>query len=79
MTIILSKTFPMESHKIPGRMVVFTRDVQNLTGYCRRTSKRMLDRVRLAYAKDSRDLVTINEFCSFYNLEEEEVRRYMKN
>jgi hypothetical protein len=49
----------------PTRIIVYTKDVALITGRTERTSRKLLTRVRKHYRKDSRSLVTVEEFCAY--------------
>ena len=59
-------------------MMIFARDVQNIVGYKPRQCQLLLQKVRDFFGKSKKDLVTINEFCKYMNLDETEVREYLK-
>jgi hypothetical protein len=67
----------MSVNKMPGRMIVKHRDIQNITGMTYRTASRMMKKVRQAYNKSNDQPITIDEFCSFFGLKEEKVREYI--
>jgi hypothetical protein len=66
-----------KTHKVPARVVIYTRDVQNITGVKERTARYVLQRVRLAFGKTQGEFVTIAEFCAVTGIEEETVRSYI--
>ena len=49
----------------PARIVVYTKDVARITGRTDRTARKLLTRVRKHYSKDTRSLVTVEEFCAY--------------
>lgn len=57
----------------PARMVIYTKDVMLLTGKSERTARKLLTRVRRHFAKDSRSLVTVEEFCTFTGFDPDQV------
>lgn len=60
-------------------MVLYSRDVQNITGRSPRTSRKLLQKLRLALGKEPDEFVTITEFCEFYGFDEEKVKSYLKD
>ncbi|RPD39542.1 hypothetical protein EG028_20195 [Chitinophaga barathri] len=62
---------------IPNRMVIFARDVQNITGRSERASRLLLQRIRQALDKKAGQFISIAEFCRYTGLSEEEVRSYL--
>jgi len=61
-------------HSIPKRIVLYSRDVENLTGRKGRTARAILQKVREYCGKPKHAPVTVREFCSFMALNEAEVR-----
>ncbi len=61
----------------PRRVVIYTSDVQALTGKSAKGSRNMLTKLRKALGKKPRDLVTYLDFARFYRWEEELVRECM--
>jgi hypothetical protein len=51
--------------KIPSRIAIYAKDVQNITGRKPRTARRILSQIRLRYNKLPSDYVTVKEFCAF--------------
>jgi predicted DNA-binding transcriptional regulator AlpA len=62
---------------IPHRIVVYPKDVMNITGLSRRSAQRLLERVRKASGKGEGSFVSIEEFCQFTGLKEEAVGRFL--
>lgn len=62
---------------IPRRLIIYSKDVENITGRHERTANRILERIKKYYNKKRSDFVTVSEFCSFMGLKEEVVRQYM--
>lgn len=65
---------PLTRHTIPKRIVLYPRDVENLTGRKGRTARAILQKVRQYCGKPKHAPVTVREFCSFMSLDENEVR-----
>lgn len=66
------------SHRlIPKRIVIYARDIENITGRRERTSRLLMQRIRKAYGKKPGQFISISEFCSFVGLKEEEVRQFL--
>jgi hypothetical protein len=59
------------------RAVIFAKDIQNFTGLAGRSARRMLENVRKAMGKKKEALVTIKEFCEFYEIDESVLREYL--
>jgi hypothetical protein len=68
---------PQLPQKIPPRIVIYAKDIQNITGRKERTARRLLAQIRLRLNKHSHELVTVKEFCNYTGIAEEEVRQYL--
>lgn len=66
------------TRKIPRRMVIYPKDVENITGRSDRTCRAIIDRMRKALGKSKQQFVTVREFCIFYGLEEEYVKEFLQ-
>ena len=64
--------------KIPSRIAIYAKDVQNITGRKPRTARRILSQIRRRYNKLPNEFVTVKEFCAFTGIKEEEVQPYMR-
>ncbi|KAA2240983.1 hypothetical protein F0L74_29590 [Chitinophaga agrisoli] len=62
---------------MPNRIVIYARDIENITGRKGRTARLLLQRIRKTYGKKPGQLVTITEFCQFAGLKEEEITRFL--
>ena len=62
---------------LPPRIVVYSKDVENITGRRPRTAQIILKRIKKHYKKDKLDFVTIHEFCEFMGIKEEVVREFL--
>lgn len=66
------------SHKmIPRRMVVYAKDVQNITGRSERTARALLQKIRLQKGKERGQFVSVADFCEFTGLKESEVLAFL--
>lgn len=63
--------------KIPTRMIIYSKDVMNITGRSSRQSSRLLSEIRKHFHKSGKSHITIQEFCKHTMLKEEEVRKYL--
>jgi hypothetical protein len=63
---------------LPNRIILYTKDVVNITGKKERTARNLLARIRKANNKLKGDLVTIEEFCAFTRLRPEHVITFLK-
>ena len=67
----------VQNKNILRRVVVFPRDVENITGKKGRTARRYLQKMRKAYGKNERQFITVKEFSSFSGIEEDVIHRFM--
>ena len=63
---------------IPNRIVIYARDIMNITGRHERTAHKMLSAIRKKYNKPKGAFVTIDEFCQFTGLKEEKVQPFLR-
>lgn len=59
------------------RLVIHTADVMALTGRSETYARRLLRAIRQAEGKQTRDMVTVEEFCRFTRIKREEVEGSM--
>jgi hypothetical protein len=62
---------------IPKRIVIYAKDIQNITGRKRRTCHHMLGKIRKYYNKKKDQIITVREFCDFMNINEELVKDFL--
>jgi hypothetical protein len=63
---------------MPNRLVVYTKDVMNITGREKRTAQKLLARIREQYNKSRSDFITVEEFCTYTKLKIEQVLPFLK-
>jgi hypothetical protein len=63
--------------KIPRRIIIYTRDVENITGRKRRAAYAILQKIKAFFGKEDPCFITISEFCCYMKIEEELVREYL--
>ena len=68
----------MELRKIPDRIVLYPRDIVNITGRNIRTAQRIIKKIREANGKASNGFVTREEFCASYNIKEEDIKKFIR-
>jgi len=59
------------------RMVIYTKDIQRITGKSERTARQIMSYIRTTLGKRRHQLVSVGEFCSFVGLSEDEVAKYI--
>jgi hypothetical protein len=67
----------MSVNKLPLRIVVNSKDVENITGCMPRTARKLLQAVRKTFGKPRGSLVTVREFCIYTGFEEDLVRDFL--
>lgn len=70
------KTLP---NRIPVRVVLYPKDVENITGRRGRTARKLLQKIREALGKSKDEFITIKEFCLFTGIEEELVKDFLQS
>lgn len=68
----------MPQKKMPTRIIIYSKDVQNITGKMPRTARKMLQDLRLAFGKAKDEMVTVKEFCVYTGIDEELVKDFLQ-
>jgi hypothetical protein len=63
--------------RIPPRIIVYPKDVENITGRKDRTARTLLQNIRKAFGKQKHQFITIREFCAYTGIDEELVKDYL--
>lgn len=58
-------------------MVIYTKDIQNITGKSGRSARELMQKLRLMFGKQDWQYISVAEFCEYSGLDEEEVREFM--
>lgn len=61
------------------RMVIYTKDIQRITGKTERYSRKVLKKIKTKYGKQKHQLVSLAEFCQYMGLEQQEVAKYLND
>lgn len=69
-----AKTSSMK--KMPPRIIIYAKDVENITGRSLRTCYTILQKIKQHYGKKPSDLVTIKEFSEFMSIPESLIRDF---
>ena len=64
---------------IPNRIVIYTKDVMNITGRKERAAKKLMAQMRKQYKKKRGGFISVEEFCQFTGLKEERVSLFLVN
>lgn len=70
------KTIP---NPIPTRVVLYTRDVENITGRRGRTARKLIQKIRDALGKSKDEFITIKEFSFFTGIEEDLIKDFLQS
>ena len=62
---------------IPNRIVIYAKDVMNITGRKERAARKLLAKIRKKNEKKEGEFISIEEFCSFTGLKEEKVAPFL--
>ncbi|WP_276503198.1 hypothetical protein [Terrimonas pollutisoli] len=64
---------------LPTRVVIYPKDVENITGRRGRTARKLLQKIREALGKRSHEFITIKEFCLFTGISEELIKDFLRD
>lgn len=64
---------------LPKRLLIFSRDMENITGLSPRQVRKLRQKIRKYYNKQQNDYITVREFCNYMGLEEEVVQQQLVN
>jgi hypothetical protein len=62
---------------IPTRVVIYTKDVSNMTGLCDKASRKLLRLVRIHFGKPKRSFVTVQDFATYTGIREETIKPFL--
>ncbi|NCU05570.1 MAG: hypothetical protein GXC73_16485 [Chitinophagaceae bacterium] len=62
---------------IPHRIVIYAKDVMNITGRKERAARKLLAKIKKKYKKENGEFISIEEFCSYTGLKEEKVAPFL--
>jgi hypothetical protein len=69
---------PFSQKIVPNRIVIYAKDVMNITGRSERTARKILQQIRVINGKGKSAFVTVGEFCRYAGLEESSVQEFLK-
>jgi hypothetical protein len=64
--------------KIPLRVVIYPKDVQNITGLSDRAARKLIQNIKSALGKSSSMFVTVHEFCVCTGIPEDLIKDFLK-
>ena len=67
----------MMDKNVPRRVVITTKDIQNILGICDRSARELMQKLRFMLEKGPEQYVTVAEFCRFVGLTEDEVQPFL--
>ncbi|MEI6595530.1 MAG: hypothetical protein WCO28_08195 [Bacteroidota bacterium] len=59
------------------RIIIYSKDIQLLTGKSDRASRTLLQKIRIKIGKGKDQAITIQEFCEYLGLSEEKVMQIL--
>ncbi|MET6996404.1 hypothetical protein [Chitinophaga defluvii] len=60
---------PFSQKIVPNRIVIYAKDVMNITGRSECTARKILQQIRQTTGKKKGDMVTVVEFCQFAGID----------
>lgn len=70
------KTTP---NRIPTRIVLYPKDVENITGRGSSTARKLIQKIRNALGKSKDEFITIKEFAYFTGIEEDLIKDFLQS
>jgi len=62
---------------IPNRIVIYAKDIMNITGRKERAARKLLAKIRKVNKKENGAFISLREFCLFTGLEESLVKDFL--
>ncbi|TWI83251.1 hypothetical protein IQ13_1359 [Lacibacter cauensis] len=69
----------VNSNRIPARVVLYPKDVENITGRRGSTARKLIQRIREALGKSKHEFITIQEFSYFTGIDEELIKDFLQS
>ncbi|QEC56682.1 hypothetical protein [Flavisolibacter ginsenosidimutans] len=63
---------------LPYRIVIYPKDIMNITGRKERTAQKLLAKIRKELNKPVGSFISIEEFCRYTGLKEERIQMFLK-
>jgi hypothetical protein len=64
---------------VPNRIVIYAKDVMNITGRKERAARKIMARIRKKFNKENGTCISIFEFCEYTGLNPENVTAFLNN
>jgi hypothetical protein len=61
-----------------GRLCIYNKDIQIITGKSERTCRKIMEQIRKLHNKQKHQPLTIEEFCNYLDLNKEDVKKIIK-
>jgi hypothetical protein len=68
---------PIMPQLVPNRIVIYPKDVQNITGKKERSARKLISDIRQELGKSKQEFITIYEFCHYTGLQKEQVEAFL--
>ena len=65
------------NQKVPHRIVIYIKDIMNITGRRERAASKMMAAMKKKYKKKRTDFLTVKEFCAYTGFNEESVKEFL--
>jgi hypothetical protein len=69
---------PFMEKYIPNRIVIYPKDIQNITGRKERTARKLLQDLKAKIGKGKNDFLTVEEFCNLMNFKEDHIKAFLR-
>jgi hypothetical protein len=63
--------------KLPKRVVIYAKDIENITGRRERAARKVLQKIREKFGKARDGFVTVREFSLYTGIDEDLVREFL--
>ena len=63
--------------KIPERVIITSKDIENILGKSARAARKYMALLRRIYKKPAGQFITVEEFCAASGLTEEQVKGFL--
>lgn len=63
----------------PNRIVIYAKDITNITGRKERAARKLIAKIRKRYKKENGTFISVYEFCEFTGLPPESIKDFLRN
>ncbi|MEP7197607.1 MAG: hypothetical protein ABI851_13890 [Saprospiraceae bacterium] len=63
--------------RVPNRIVIYTKDVENITGKKERAARKLLQKIRIHFNKKSSEYITVEEFAEVTGIKAESIHGFL--